>query len=202
LTLKNEQPTPKRAAVFLDRDGTINVEKNYLHKIEDFEFIPGAPQAIKRLKDAGFLVVVVSNQAGVARGYFDEAAVRALHEHIQAELAFYGTSVDAFYFCPHHPEEGVGAYKVSCNCRKGEPGMLLQAAEEHKIDLGRSYMVGDKLADTQAGLKAGCRPFMVMTGYGHKESGCVLHPAVLKFPSLVEAVEYILSPPSTRRGFS
>lgn len=158
--------TGKRSAVFLDRDGTINVEKDYLSKIEDFEFISGAPEAIKKLKEAGFFVVVVSNQSGVARGYFDEDAVNKLHQHIQTELAAYGTSIDDFYFCPHHPEKGHGVYKVVCNCRKGNPGMLLQAAREHELDLHSSFMVGDKLADIEAGKRSGCKSFLVLTGYG------------------------------------
>ena len=158
----------KRRAVFLDRDGTINVEKNYLHKIEDFEFIPGSPEAIKKLKDAGFLVIVVSNQAGIGRGYFDEEAVTTLHQHIQDELAAFGTAIDAFYFCPHHPEEGLGDYKVVCDCRKGSPGMLLQAARDHDIDLEKSFMVGDKLAYIEAGKRAGCKSILVLTGYGEK----------------------------------
>ncbi len=153
-------------AVFLDRDGTINVEKEYLYKVEDFEFIPGAPEAIKSLKDAGFLVIVVSNQSGIGRGYFDEQAVEVLHRHIQEELSGHGTSIDAFYFCPHHPEKGGGDYKIVCDCRKGGPGMLLQAADEYNIDLGNSYMVGDKLADIEAGQRAGCTPVLVLTGYG------------------------------------
>lgn len=155
-----------RRAVFLDRDGTINIEKNYLHKIEDFEFIPGAPEAIKKLKEAGFLVIVVSNQSGVARGYFNEDSVNQLHQHIQNELAVYGTSIDDFYFCSHHPDKGLGAYKVDCDCRKGNPGMLLQAACEHNLDLQNSFMVGDKLADIEAGERAGCRSLLVLTGYG------------------------------------
>ncbi len=156
----------KRRAVFLDRDGTINVEKDYLHKIEDFEFIPGAPEAIKRLKDAGFLVIVVSNQSGIGRGYFDEHAVDKLHRYVQSELVGYNTSIDAFYFCPHHPEKGVGNYKINCDCRKGEPGMLLQAAKEYDIDLQKSFMIGDKLADIEAGQRAGCQVLLVLTGYG------------------------------------
>ncbi len=163
--MRSEENT--RRAVFLDRDGTINVEKDYLHKVEDFEFIPGAPQAIKRLKDGGLLVIVVSNQSGIGRGYFDEQAVEILHEHIQAELTVYGTAIDAFYFCPHHPVHGVGVYQVDCNCRKGAPGMLLQAAEDYNIDLTRSFMVGDKLADIEAGERAGCTPILVLTGYGN-----------------------------------
>ena len=156
----------KQPAVFLDRDGTINVEKDYLHKIEDFEFIPGAPEAIKRLKEAGFLVIVVSNQSGVGRGYFDEQAVDKLHRHMQSKLAVHNTSIDAFYFCPHHPEKGLGNYKVVCDCRKGEPGMLLQAAKEYDIDLQKSFMIGDKLADIEAGQRAGCHALLVLTGYG------------------------------------
>ena len=158
--------TDKRRAVFLDRDGTINVEKDYLYKIDDFEFITGAPEAIKRLKKAGFVVIVVSNQSGVARGYFDEDAVNRLHQHIQTELTAYGTSIDDYYFCPHHPDKGLGAYKLDCNCRKGSPGMLLQAALEHNLDLQHSFMVGDKLADIEAGKRAGCKSILVLTGYG------------------------------------
>ena len=165
-TVSNNRNDHARRAVFLDRDGTINVEKNYLHKVEDFEFIPGAPEAIKKLKDAGFLVIVVSNQSGIARGYFDELDVAQIHQHMQTELATYGTLIDAFYFCPHHPDEGLGAYKVQCECRKGKPGMLLQAALEHDLDLQHSFMVGDKLADIVAGERAGCKSILVLTGYG------------------------------------
>jgi D-glycero-D-manno-heptose 1,7-bisphosphate phosphatase len=182
----------QRRAVFLDRDGTINVEKHYLHKIEDFEFIPGARQAIKRLKDAGFKVIVVSNQAGIARGYFDEQAVKMLHHHIQTELVAYGTSIDAFYFCPHHPTEGIKDYKVVCDCRKGSPGMLFQAAEEHNIDLPNSFMVGDKLADVEAGERAGCQTVMVLTGYGEVDSLKPEASLVEKCPDLDGAAKFIL----------
>jgi D-glycero-D-manno-heptose 1,7-bisphosphate phosphatase len=181
-----------RRAVFLDRDGTINIEKEYLHKIEDFEFIPGAPEAIKRLKDAGFLVIVVSNQSGVARGYFDEQAVDTLHEHIQAELAAYGTSIDAFYFCPHHPVNGVDHYQVDCDCRKGAPGMLLQAAREHEIDLQRSFMIGDKLADIEAGQRAGCQSILVLTGYGETAALDPKITSVKKCRDLSGAVSLVL----------
>lgn len=183
-----------KRAVFLDRDGTINVEKDYLHRIADFEFIPGVPAAIRRLKAAGFLVIVVTNQSGVARGYYDEAAVAALHGHIQQQLADFGTAIDAFYHCPHHPIEGVGGYRVDCDCRKGSPGMLLQAAGEYGIDLDRSFMVGDKLADIEAGHAAGCHSILVRTGYGVADET----KALARFPQtrickdLAEAVEYIV----------
>jgi D-glycero-D-manno-heptose 1,7-bisphosphate phosphatase len=182
----------KRRAVFLDRDGTINVEKNYLHRIADFEFIPGAPEAIKKLKAAGFLVIVVSNQSGIARGYFDEDAVNLLHEHIQDELKGYDTVIDAFYFCPHHPEEGLGVYKGACECRKGAPGMLLKAASEHDINLKNSFMVGDKLADIEAGKRAGCQSLLVLTGYGEKTALKAAAEEVEKCPSLDFAAQLIL----------
>jgi len=182
----------KRRAVFLDRDGTINIEKDYLHKIEDFEFIHGAPEAIKRLKDAGFLVIVVSNQSGVGRGYFDEQAVENLHHHIQSELADYGTLIDAFYFCPHHPDKGLGSYKISCDCRKGNPGMLLQAAREYDIDLQGSFMVGDKLADIEAGKRAGCKSVLVLTGYGKLTASNHEIASIEKCQDLGCAVHFIL----------
>lgn len=157
-------------AVFLDRDGTINVEKEYLHRPEEFEFIPGVPEAIRLLRTAGFRVIVVTNQSGVARGYYDEQAVEVLHRHLDGELARYDTGVDAYYFCPHHPVEGIGPYRTVCDCRKPLPGMLVQAASDFGLDLATSYIVGDKLADVEAGLAAGCRPVLVRTGYGERAS--------------------------------
>jgi D-glycero-D-manno-heptose 1,7-bisphosphate phosphatase len=199
-TVSNNRNGHARRAVFLDRDGTINVEKNYLHKVEDFEFIPGSPEAIKRLKDAGFIVIVVSNQSGIARGYFDEQALETLHRHVQEELAEHGTSIDAFYFCPHHPEQGLGAYKVVCECRKGAPGMLLQAAREHGIDLEQSFMVGDKLADIEAGRRAGCRSVLVLTGYGESVAQKQKMATVEKCQNLSVAVDLILKKYVVNRG--
>ena len=160
----------RKRAVFLDRDGTINVEKEYLFRIEEFEFVPGAPEAIKLLKDAGFLVVVVTNQSGIGRGYYTEADLERLHEFLSGELAAIGTGVDAYYFCPHHPSHGTGKYRLECACRKPLPGMLHAAAEDLQIDLAASYMVGDKLADVVAGMAAGCRTILVRTGYGDAEA--------------------------------
>lgn len=185
------EKTIKKPAVFLDRDGTINVEKDYLYKVEDFEFIAGAPLAIKRLKEAGFLVIVVSNQSGIGRGYFDEQAVEMLHRHVQSELASYGTSIDAFYFCPHHPDKGLGKYKIACECRKGEPGMLLQAAKEHNIDLQKSFMVGDKIADIKAGQRAGCKALLVLTGYGQSESRKLVEGRAIVCKDIATAVKVI-----------
>lgn len=181
----------RRPAVFLDRDGTLNVEVNYLHRITDLELIPGAAQAIRRLNGAGYLVVVVTNQAGIARGFFDAAAVHQLHAHLAAVLASHGARVDAFYFCPHHPE-----FTAACACRKPEPGMLLRAADEHAIDLSRSWLVGDTIGDLGAGDAAGCRTVLVRTGYGAR-TAAQLTPGIPAPEAVVAdigaAVEYILT---------
>ncbi|WP_029214959.1 D-glycero-beta-D-manno-heptose 1,7-bisphosphate 7-phosphatase [Kallotenue papyrolyticum] len=148
-------------AVFLDRDGTINVEVNYLHRCEDLVLIPGAAEAIRRFNRAGWLVVVVTNQAGIARGFYDEAAMHALHAHLRERLAAAGARIDAFYFCPHHPD-----FTGPCVCRKPADGMLRQAARDHAIDLARSWLIGDSWSDLVAGHAAGCRTLLVRTGYG------------------------------------
>lgn len=177
----------RRAAIFLDRDGTINVEKDYLVDPAEFELIPGVGEALRRCHEAGYLLIVVTNQSGVARGYFTAAEVDRLHAHLQEELLPYGLQIDAFYLCPHHPEHGSGP----CDCRKGAPGMLLQAAREHHIDLAASWMVGDKRSDVEAGENAGCRSILVRTGYG-TGVGEGLPPLTLIAESLAEAVELIL----------
>lgn len=162
--------SPLRRAVFLDRDGTINEEREYLWRTEDFCFIDGVVEAIKILKSSGYLVVVVTNQSGIGRGYYSEQDLERLHRHMQNELQSCGTGVDAYYFCPHHPLHGRGTYGLECDCRKPLPGMLLQAADELGIDLEHSWMVGDKRADMEAGLAAGCRSILVKTGYGAEEA--------------------------------
>ena len=157
-----------KRAVFIDRDGTINEEKEYLYRTDEFTFIPGAPQAIRLLKEAGYLVIVVTNQSGVARGYYTEEDVHLLHRHIAALLEQSGARVDAWFYCPHHPA-GRGSYALPCSCRKPLPGMLMQAAARYDIDLESSIMIGDKLVDVEAGAAAGCRSILVRTGYGSEE---------------------------------
>lgn len=161
-----------RPAAFLDRDGTINLEKEYLYRIEELEFVPGAPQAIRLLNRAGYLVVVVTNQSGVARGYYGEEDVEKLHRHMAALLAGAGARVDAWLYCPHHPD-GRGSYAIPCSCRKPLPGMLREAARRFSIDLQRSVMIGDKLIDVQAARAAGCRPVLVRSGHGAREESGV-----------------------------
>ena len=157
---------PADEAVFLDRDGTLIEEVNYLSRAEQVQLIPGAADAVRRVNEAGARVVVVTNQAGVARGYFPEGRVAEVHAHLSAMLSEHGAKVDAFYHCPHHATEGVGEFRVDCDCRKPKPGMLLAAARDLGLDLSRSWMIGDKVCDLRAGANAGCRTVLVRTGYG------------------------------------
>ena len=130
----------------------MNTEVNYLHNPGDLELIPGTAEAVKLLNEAGFAVIVVTNQAGVARGYYTEADVEALHNYMNNLLKESGAAVDAFYYCPHHPEHGIGRYKMTCRCRKPGTGMFEAAARELPggIDRENSWMIGDKLIDTEA----------------------------------------------------
>ena len=136
---------------------------------------PGAAGAIRRINESGLAAVVVTNQSGIARGLFDEAFVARVHARLREMLRAEGAMIDAFYFCPHHPTEGRGAYRKACDCRKPAPGMLLQAAEELRIDPSRSYMVGDTLKDIEAGGRAGAQGILVRTGYG-EETAAELGP--------------------------
>ena len=179
-----------RRAVFLDRDGTINVEKDYLYQAKDFEFIPGVPEAVRLLNQAGVLVVVVTNQSGVARGYYSEDDVESLHRHIASELEKSGAHVDAWLYCPHHPD-GRGSYSLQCSCRKPLPGMLHEAAVRYDIDLENSTIIGDKLADIEAGKAAGCRTVLVRTGYGANEERHV-GPHTVVCDDLLSAVRLLL----------
>jgi D-glycero-D-manno-heptose 1,7-bisphosphate phosphatase len=155
-----------REAVFLDRDGTVIEEVCYLADPAQVKLIPGAAEAIRRLNEAGVLVVLVTNQSGVARGYFPESRVRDVHARLAELLAECGAKIDASYYCPHHPTESVGHYRIACECRKPKPGLLLAAARELGIDLAQSWMIGDKPCDAEAGTAAGCRTILVRTGHG------------------------------------
>jgi D-glycero-D-manno-heptose 1,7-bisphosphate phosphatase len=134
----------RRPAAFLDRDGVLNVDRGYVHRLDQLEWVDGAAQAVGLLNRAGYIVIVVTNQSGIARGFYDEAAVRQFHTHMQDGLQAQGAHIDAFYYCPHHPQGTVAEWAVRCRCRKPLPGMLEQAARDWPIDLGRSFMIGDK----------------------------------------------------------
>lgn len=175
-------------AIFLDRDGTLNIEKEYLHRIEDWEWIPGAVEAIRLINGMGYLAIVVTNQAGVARGYYTDADVLSLHSKVDNMLRLAGAKIDAYYYCPHHPEHGDHR---SCHCRKPEPGMLLAAQRDWNLDLKKSYMIGDKAIDVEAGLRARVSPILVLTGYGKEEQKKVDLKAVNLQADVLSAVHHI-----------
>lgn len=156
----------RQAAVFLDRDGTINEEVGYLDRLEKLRLVPGAAEAIRLINESGMKAVVVTNQSGVARGIFDEAFVAEVHARLREMLGEHGAVLDGVYFCPHHPTEGRGRYLRSCDCRKPSPGLLLRAAEELSLDPERSTMIGDTLKDIEAAARIGARGILVRTGYG------------------------------------
>jgi len=142
-------------AAFIDRDGVINEERNYVYKIQDFVLLPGVLEALKIFQDNGFLLIVVTNQAGIARGYYDSKAVEELHFYMRSLFSDSGIMIDKIYYCPHHREGIVKKYAIDCNCRKPAPGMLIQAVNEFNIDTAQSVLIGDKISDIQAGRRAG-----------------------------------------------
>lgn len=144
----------KRPALFLDRDGVINIDHGYVHTIEAFQFVEGIFELVAEANLRGYLVVVVTNQAGIGRGFYTEAAFLELMRWMTNQFANHGASIDAIYFCPFHPEHGLGEYRKHSEFRKPGSGMLLQAAQEHDIDLPRSLILGDKVSDMQAGKAA------------------------------------------------
>ena len=183
----------REKVIFLDRDGTINVEKNYLYRPEDLVLIPGTASAIRMFNEHGFKTVVVTNQAGVARGYYTEEDVRRLHEFLNITLLKEGAHIDHFFYCPHHPEHGIGDYKVQCGCRKPNPGLLAMAERYYQVDKAHSYMIGDNVGDMGAGQNYGVATVLVGTGYG----GQVRREGKAAFDfyaeSLLEAARLILA---------
>ena len=139
-----------RPAAFLDRDGVLNVDHGYAHRPDQLEWVAGAREAVRLLNDAGYYVIVVTNQAGVARGFYEEAAIHDFHAHMQEQLAQAGARIDAFYYCPHHAEGTVERFTGACACRKPLPGMLEQAAQEWPLDRARSFLIGDRDSDIAA----------------------------------------------------
>lgn len=157
-------PRP-RPALFLDRDGVINVEKNYVHRIEDFEFIPGIFELCGTARDRGLALVVVTNQAGIARGYYSEADYQHLTAWMLAEFRARGIVLDAVYHCPYHPTAGIGDYRRESFDRKPNPGMLLKARDALGLDLPRSVLIGDKASDIEAGRAAGVGHLLLLGGH-------------------------------------
>jgi D-glycero-D-manno-heptose 1,7-bisphosphate phosphatase len=156
-------------AVFLDRNGTINEECGYLNHVDRLRLIDGAADAVKLFNQHGLKTIIVSNQSGVARGYFPETMLNALHEKLRGLLEERGAKLDAVYYCPHHPSAGEPPYRQSCDCRKPNLGMIRRAEKQFSVVPRLSYMVGDKLSDVEFGRNAGCKAILVLTGYGKGE---------------------------------
>ena len=188
-TSPNEKSEESRA-VFLDRDGTINKEKNYLYRFDDWEWINGAIESIRILNRNNFLVIIVSNQSGISRGFYEVEDVDFLHNQVLKDLEKHNAYIDAIYFCPHHPEFDF----KPCNCRKPGNDMILDAAKKFNIDLSKSWIIGDKISDCISGIKSGASCILVKTGYGKSE----VHKLNQEFDvkeSIKEAVSLIISNP-------
>ena len=170
-------------AIFIDRDGTLIEEVNFLHRVEDLRYFSFTDEAIQLLKSNGFLVIVVTNQSGIGRGIYTENDMHAVHEQIQTDLT---EKLDAFYFCPHLPDEG-------CKCRKPNLGMIEQAMKDFAIDLENSWMIGDKILDAETGFNAAIKTALVLTGYGSKDVEKLTRKPDLIAENLLEAVKQILT---------
>jgi D-glycero-D-manno-heptose 1,7-bisphosphate phosphatase len=156
-------------AIFLDRDGTINEETGYIDHVNRFKIFPFVADSIKMFRKKDFKIFVVTNQSGIARGYFSEEVLNEIHKKLLNYLSENGTSIDAIYYCPHHPTEGKGKYTIDCNCRKPKTGMIDQAVKEYDIDLSNSYMIGDRFKDIQFAKSLNMKSGFLFTGYGKGE---------------------------------
>lgn len=172
----------KQKAIFIDRDGTLIEEVNYLHRVEDLRFFDYTDESIKLLKDHGFLVLIATNQSGIGREIYTEADMHGIHEAIQNHLT---EKIDAFYFCPHLPNSG-------CKCRKPNLGMIEQACQDFEIDLENSWMIGDKKLDVELGFNANLKTALVLTGYGEKHVAALAKQPNVVAKTLIAAVEEIL----------
>ena len=181
-----------KRAVFLDRDGVILEQHEYLNRAEDLVLIPGAGEAIARLNAASIQVIVVTNQAGIAKGHLTLSDLEEIHVRLRRELFVCGARLDAIYYCPHHPEATVPEFLRDCPCRKPGIGMFEKARDEHGIDLDASCLVGDATGDILAGKRAGCRTILVATGLGGSDERYEVEPD-LRVADLPEAVERILA---------
>ena len=177
-------------AVFLDKDGTINEDTGYISHYHDLKLLPHSAEAIKLLNEAGYKVIVISNQSGVARGYLGEDMLQTLNKTLQKKLLSKGAYLDEIYYCPHHSEHGVYPYKTECDCRKPNIGLIKKAVKKHDLDLSRSFMVGDHSGDIEAGRKAGAKTVLVLSGH-EKESDLKIKPDHTT-KDLLEAVKWIL----------
>ncbi len=181
-------------AVFLDRDGVITQEPpHYAHRIVELKFIPGSPEAIRLLNQNNFVVIIVSNQSGIARGYYQEEDTITFNNVMKKKLSEFGAHIDAIYYCPHHPEARVEKYRIDCDCRKPKNGMLKKAEKNMNLDLRQSFAVGDRWSDIEAGKISGCETILVKTGNGMNSLKNNEITCNYIANDLYDAVEYIVS---------
>jgi D-glycero-D-manno-heptose 1,7-bisphosphate phosphatase len=183
-------------AIFLDRDGTLNEEDGYITSPERLRLYSFAVEAVRLINQSGWKAIVLTNQSGVARGYFTEATLIEIHERMEESLRLQGARIDAIYYCAHHPDYGSPPYRLDCDCRKPRPGLVVKAARDFNLDLSRCYVIGDRYRDIEAGHAAGARGVMVMTGLGREEYETD-QPSWPRQPDhvaedLLEAVKWIL----------
>jgi D-glycero-D-manno-heptose 1,7-bisphosphate phosphatase len=184
----------KDAGIFLDRDGTINEEVDFLSSPQDLHLLPRVAEAILELNTIGFKVFIVTNQSGIARGLLTEKQLQEIHNTLLARLSENGARIDAMYYCPHHPDVGEPRYRLACNCRKPQIGMMKKAVQEFSVDLSHSFVIGDRLIDIQMGNAVGALSILVMTGYGKKELLlCQEHHADIAYiaADLFDAVQFV-----------
>jgi D-glycero-D-manno-heptose 1,7-bisphosphate phosphatase len=187
----------KRRAVFMDRDGTISEEVGYVNHPTRYKVFAYSAQAVRLLNEAGWLAVLVTNQAGVARGYFTEDLIGAVHDSLKANLESAGARLDAIYYCAHHPSVGEPPYRFECDCRKPKPGLIQRAAKDFEIELAESWMIGDRYSDIELARNAGVQAAFVLSGYGRGEwefqRAAWKHEPDLVAEDLLEAVRKIIS---------
>ena len=188
---------PRRPAVFIDRDGCLTHEVGYVNHVSRIQLLPRTAAAVRRLNEAGFAAVMVTNQAGIARGYFSEDLLRAVNAAMVQQLEDGGARLDGLYICTHHPHEGVPPYRAECDCRKPRPGLLLRAARELDLDLTASVMVGDRISDVAVGQAVGAAGVLVLTGYGrggweHQRHEWTVKPEHVA-EDLFDAVDWVLA---------
>jgi D-glycero-D-manno-heptose 1,7-bisphosphate phosphatase len=186
----------KRPAIFIDRDGTINEQMGYINHLSRFHILPGVPEAIRLLNENNFLVIIVSNQSGIARGYFSLELLEQIHTYMKDSLKKSGAEIDAIFFCPHYPRSKLKEYAIECDCRKPKTGMIKQAMARFDIDLEQSYMIGDHFTDLEFADNSGLKSIMVKTGYGLGEVDFILPgfkcKPVFIADDLLDAVRWIL----------
>ncbi len=187
--MKKQRPK----ACFLDRDGVLIKDVNYLSSPDQVQIFSESIRALKILQENQYKIIVVTNQAGVARGYFSESSIFKVHEEIDRQLLMYGLKIDAYYYCPHHPEGKVEEYSINCDCRKPMPGMILNAVQDFNLDLSNSFLIGDKLSDLLAAKNAGCTGLLVETGHGKEHKEQALSKGFAVFKNIESAVKYSIN---------